>query len=383
MSYGSIDYLIGTGIGINAPQMGMPIAIAGTDGLVSNQQIYPNLALYTSVIDKSSLKDGMVNVYYVGWSLGGASTGLVAVRAKAKLTSPLSINIAISTDVLNLQSGQSHCYDIWTDINKPHLYMDDLGTNHTLVVAVTGRCDGIYRIQINPLEFQRSTFDTYYESATVNKDIFSTAYNSKTHKLFYAFKEYNSDDITIFSYNILTWNPEPAFRKLNSNETIPVLTVDSSKDILYISTTDSDKIYKINGSNIKQDLGIATLPAPLSQVSSVLINGDYLYMVTWEANAQAGRVPISQSFCSKTCGSFGYCVAKPVEQCFCSQGYARDPSKPAFSCITAHELDIIKTVDIDRSLSVTLGVLFALALIAAIAGWFMWWRNRKAVYSSM
>jgi len=384
-TYNNIDYMIGAGVGIDVdtPRMSLPLIIAGTNQLNSPYQQYHDLVLYTAVIDRSSFVGGSGSVFYVGWNFGnfGSSTGLVVARATATLTAPMSIIVNQQTDMLVINSKD--CYDIWNDVNKPHMWIDDIEGFHTLVIVVSGRCDGIYKIQINKPDFSRSTFKVFQESHTINKDIFSSAYNPKTHKLYYSYKEYNAADISIFSYDMLNFLPEPSWRQLNSNETIPVLAVDSEKNILYIATTDSDKIYKVDGADIKKNLGIATLPAPLKQVSSMLVNGDYLYMVTWEANAQAGRISTTKSFCTEICGTNGYCVSTPAPQCFCSPGFSRDPATPFFNCITSHEHDIYQTVLVDRSLSITLGILFGLALVAAIAGWFLWWKSYKTRYSTM
>jgi len=42
------------------------------------------------------------------------------------------------------------------------------------------------------------------------------------------------------------------------------------------------------------------------------------------------------------------------------------------------QVDLIRTETIERTASITLGVLFAFATVAAITGWALWWRQRRS-----
>jgi len=335
------------------------------------------------VIDSANVNNDQVSVYFAGWQYTNPGMGLVAVRATATLNDNPSLVIRTSYDVLLLNDT---CFDIWTDINKPHLSLDKLNGKDYLIIAVTGRCDAFYRIPIEA-DLTKSVFDVFPQDDIVglNTDIFSTTYDKNSKQIFYAYKKYNSDDITLHSFNVSNLSPKPVVRILTANDTSPVFAFDQNKNVLYMATANHDHIYQIDSSNIKNDIGMAVLPVDLKLVASMLVVDDFLYLVTWEPNAQLARIRLSQHFCKIFCGTYGYCADGRTNLCQCAPGY-KNPSTNndgAIQCLPAHEVDTYLNVINERGLAIAFGILFFVAFIAAAAGWVMWWRSRKSVYSSL
>jgi len=306
---------------------------------------------------------------------------LIVSKAITTLDTPLDISVG-ATDTLLLNDT---CYDVWTDINKPHLRVDVIGSKKYLLVTVTGRCSTIYKIELNPaVTFNLAQF-TFYNSDFINKinsGVTSDTYNNKTKILYYSLKEFNSDKIELRGFDANTMTPlDKIQRVILSNETVPILTIDSSADLVYVATTDSDTIYQMKGTDLSIS-SYAVLPLPLRKVASLsqIINFNnivkYLYLVTYEPIAKAARFDVSKAFCQNYCGRFGFCTSN---QCFCAPGYKFDTSvKPNPPCVPNRDVDTYETVITERTLSVTLGILFGISTIAAIIGWFLWWRRRRS-----
>jgi len=254
-----------------------------------------------------------------------------------------------------------------------------------LVLAITGRCDSIYKIKISKDKFATSTYTKFAESGNTNTDIFATTYDHNSQALFYGYKKYNSDQISLHTMSMIPENPAPSpvLKTLGKNDTNPVLAFDSLNGFLYFASADYDHIYKISGNNINSTTYlIATLPPNLKSVSSMGVIGDFLYLVTWEPDAQLARIQISQHFCLNFCGTYGFCLGQP-SICACANGFSQNMTSEAKSCVPKHEIDIDEHIKEERGVAIALGVLFFVALIAAAAGWAMWWRSRKSVYTSV
>jgi len=375
------DYIIGSTFPeFLDPKLSMPLLVASNSGANSPTVPYDYWFFYTNVIDVSSLASDKVDVYFIGWSYDPAKTGLIAARASASV-SILTPSISVKVDDVLLLNDT--CFDIWTDINKPHLYIDNFGGSKYLLVSIPGRCDAFYKIKIDPTAFSKSTSVSYTDTDRVNVDMFSSAYDYKTQRLFYVYKKYNSDTISLHIFSFSDFAPSPVYKYLTHNDTNPILTYDANTDSLLFSSSDFDHIYKIPGSKIDTpNPPIATLPPKLKSVSSSIVINDFLYLVTFEPDAQLGRIQISTLFCNKFCGTHGYCSGQNL--CLCAQGYAFNATTVGNNtCVPKHEVDIVTNIINERGVAIALGILFFIALIAAVAGWVMWWRSRKSQYSQV
>jgi len=332
------------------------------------------------------LVNDKVDVYFAGWSYDFAKSGLIVARAVATISPSLAPSISVKTeDVLLLNDT---CFDIWTDINKPHLYIDTFGGAKHVVLAITGRCDSFYKIKIDPI-FSKSSFPPpYTEIDRLNADMFSTTYDYKSQRLFYVYKKYNSDSISLHSFYVADFAPSPVYKNLGHNDTNPILSFDKNTDSLLFTSSDFDHIYKINASAVdwKATPPIATLPQKLKFVSSTWVVDDFLYLVTYEADAQLARIQISNHFCPIFCGAHGFCtLVQNIPECSCAPGFDFNKTQTTTikDCIPKHEVDIIDHIIQERGVAIALGILFFIAFIAAVAGWVMWWRSRQSQYSTM
>jgi len=382
ITHNNVDYIIGSTLD-SMDAIALPLLVASTAGYNSPLVPYSDKFLYTPAIDTASVVSDKVDVYFAGWSFDPARFGLIVAKAVAVLTN----NPSISVTAENVLLINDTCFDVWTEINKPHLYIDIIGGAKYLILAVTGRCDGFYRIKIDPT-FSKSSYLTYTESDTLNSDIFATTYDYQTQKLYYAFKKYNSQNNSISLHNFLVnpFTPSTLYLALQHNDSNPVLAFDRGTNSLFFASSDFDHVYRMVGSNTNITIAnIATLPPKLKSVSSMITIGDFLYLVTYEADAQLGRIQISQHFCNHFCGPHGYCAAKP-DLCQCAPGFVYNITQHPSDikeCVPKHEVDIMNNIVTERGVAIALGILFFVAFIAAIAGWVMWWRSRKALYSSM
>jgi len=320
-------------------------------------------------------------IYLAGWELKNNNLNLVVARTSATLVSPLKLEVIDSRNALVLNST---CFDVWTDINKPHMYIDTIDGDRHLIIAVSGRCGGFYKVNIQGIiAFFSTVIPKCWTEEGTDRDIFSVSYNNATKTMFYTYKEYNSDKLDIFQLDMKgNMQKTSVSKSLNSNETIPVLGYDRHLNKLFVALTDSDRILQLNGDTLK-DEAVATLPISLRKVSSILVRNGFLYLATWEPSAKVGRIDLKQSFCNNFCGAYAYC-SQPPNGCSCIQGYVfndTDTSNPK-PCVPKHEVDIQRIVREERSLAITLGILFGVALLGAIAGWVLWWRGRRrAVYN--
>jgi len=158
---------------------------------------------------------------------------------------------------------------------------------------------------------------------------------------------------------------------LQANESTPTLAIDIAKDIIYVATAGYDKIFKFS-SDLKH-LGIAVLPNELRLVSSLYFINDTLYIVTSEPNAAIGRI-IENNFCDIYCSDFGYCNNS---RCLCIKDYDKDPINHKFVCVPTHYIRDQDTIIYEQELAASFGILFGFAIIACIAGWFLYAKSKS------
>jgi hypothetical protein len=370
------EYVVGTGLSKNTDRS-LTTPIHTQDETHTNVGFpQPNIFLYTPIIDQGSVVGDSITTYFIGWTYTNGSMSAVVSKATIDLNTLIATFKPDDTLLLTNESTEYHnCFDVWTDINSPYMTIDIIDGKKYLIVAISGRCDAIIKIFLNPDVplFRFATWEVYTESKTENKDIFSAAYCNLTKTLFFTYKEYNSESTTLLSFNIKTMNLYSVHRPIHSNNSVPILVHDNENDYLYIAQAGSDQVLKIPGADITKTAEIATLPRELSQVSSMFFNKGFLYVVTWEPAASIGRLDAKKSFCTKYCGSNSYCSNPPLT-CTCSPGYGLYLGV----CIPLQQVEVITTETVERTVSITLGVLFAIASAGAIIGWALWWRQRRS-----
>jgi len=206
--------------------------------------------------------------------------------------------------------------------------------------------------------------------------ITSTVFSNINQRIYYASKKYNSEESylsTLTTADMRVINTV----QLTANESTPILALDHGTDTIYIATAGFNNILKYS-TDLKIQ-GIAVLPDMLKQVSSMYYNVGFLYMVTSEPNAVLGRIT-DINFCPTFCGIYAYCEGT-TKSCVCIQDYVKNPRNPA-ECAPFHYVQNELIVISEQTTAAAFGVLFAFAIIAGIAGWFLWFRVQSTYSSS-
>jgi len=319
----------------------------------------------------------------VGYCYSGTNKGVVVSRASAQLADKMVISWAPSNDVVVLDTGSNFaCYDIWTETSKPELFLGNENGVKYLFISLPGRCSGIYKIKLPDVADKFNTI-----SGTVNfqfpdtlKDlkITSTVYDNLFHRITFAAKKFNSVESKLYSFDSISMNSNTGKETtLRYNEALPILAQNPWGAITgYVYVAFSGFSEVIRYSKDLEISGIAVLPPQLKAVSSILFTNDSLYMVTNEPNTEIGRLS-KDNFCNDFCSAYGYCDGAKNE-CACIPNYAKDPSvSDKFVCAPTHIIDYQTQLVTETAAAAAFGVLFAIAMIAGIAGWFLWYRGRK------
>jgi len=122
----------------------------------------------------------------------------------------------------------------------------------------------------------------------------------------------------------------------------------------------------INSLNIT---GYQALPFYLHRTWRGMATHEHVYFVTNEQHSKVYRVAKSD-FCKSPCMEFGYCYSG---RCICNQNMVQKGSVCEWKTVVI-ETNIAHK---DKAGEVVLGIFFAIATIAAIAGWYMVWKNRR------
>jgi hypothetical protein len=126
--------------------------------------------------------------------------------------------------------------------------------------------------------------------------------------------------------------------------------------------------------NTWQIVGIQRLPEYLHQVYSAWDAGfDHIYFSTYEQHSKVFRLD-KLDFCGKECPYNGYC---DKQICKCNTGYQM--TSDGNKCEIPPE--IIKERFEDSAAAIALGILFAIAFVAAIIGWVLFYRKNKDGYA--
>jgi len=319
----------------------------------------------------------------VGYCYSGTNKGIVVSRASAQLADKMPISWNPSDDVIVLDTGSSFvCYDIWTETSKPEMFLGNEDSVKYLFISIPGRCSGIYKIKLPDVGTKFNTV-----SGTVNfqfpdtlKDmkITSTIYDNLFHRITFAAKKFNSIESKLYSFNSTSMNSNTGKETpLRYNEALPILALNpwgAITGFVYVAFSGFSEIVRY--SKDLQISGIAVLPPQLKAVSSILFTNESLYMVTNEPNTEIGRIS-KDNFCNDFCSIYGYCDGAKQE-CACIPDYEKDPSvTDYFVCAPSRIINEQIQIETERGAVIAFGVLFAIAVLAGVAGWFLWYKGRK------
>jgi len=196
---------------------------------------------------------------------------------------------------------------------------------------------------------------------------------------FYTIKQYNTPSTILYSFTLSTWtlNPSSLVLDIKESEAILVLgnevTEPTETKYLFVVASGSDRIlrYNIDANNTIEARAQAVLTPDINQISSAIYFYPFIYYITYEPDAKLVRIP-KTSFCSTWCGTNGYCN---LGYCVCQNGYTADTD---LVCKPTDYVNVERQEKQSEGAAAALGVCFAFALVAAIAGWYLWWRGRKS-----
>jgi len=381
INYNNTDYIVGTVYGsLLAKNFGLNIQVASSDISTATSRVVKragvnNCYFYSTIVDPISVADAY-NVYFVGYFYGSTinkDKGLVVSRA----TVQFGDEITIKWKEQDIYPIDTRCYDVFNEIFNPQLYLNKESGDQILYVVIPGRCNSVYKLKLSDpsLQFNPSLVGTYNPATdpdmqTVN--ILASVYSPVSNTIYFTGKKYNLDFSTLFVLNTNTMKKTRQYN-LQANESTPILALDASKDNIFIATAGFDRIYKF--STDFKVLGIAVLPSILKPVSSMYYMNGLVYMVTNEPNAKIGRIS-ELNFCESYCSDFGYCDGSTLK-CACVPDYERDKVKTEFVCAPSHYVQNQDTVRNEQGTAAAFGVLFVIALIGGVVGWFLWFRGQS------
>jgi len=253
------------------------------------------------------------------------------------------------------------------------------GSDSFLTIVIPGRCSRIVKYKLPPID---TNLDGGVTVGLITNDklpnnckITSSVFDVPTGLLYATCKNYNSVGSRILLVNTSkpVLNIDSSVVTNSPNETNLIMALDSTS--LYVATSGFNQIFKYT-KDLKTPT-IAVLPTPLMHVSSMSVIEKYLYITTSQPNAQFGRISIN-NFCTSYCSDYGYCDGTK-HACACVTGYAKDPlaQDNQYICLPTHIVEYQNTIISERGTAAAFGVLFALSIIAAVAGWFMWFRRQN------
>jgi len=270
------------------------------------------------------------------------------------------------------------CYDIFTETHKPQIFINYESQLKHAYVIIPGTCNAIYKFKdLDGANFAPTLLKYYNpndDAKTANIKILSSIFAPSISKIFYTSKVYNSDTSFLNTLDINTFaNGVPVI--LTANESTPILAIEPSFSNVYVATSGFDRIYKYSAVTLAIS-GVAVLPPPLKPVSSMYSLGGFLYLVTSEPNAVIGRIS-ENNFCDSFCSRHGYCDGS-AKTCACIDDYAKDTAFPTqFICAPKHYIQQQETLKSEKGAATAFGVMFGLATLAGIFGWFLWFRGQS------
>jgi len=342
----------------------------------------PGLSIVSTLISPTSFDAGNHYVYMAGWDNNtSTNSNFVIARASIKPDQQNPSFELNTPDVLRI-SLDPMCYDQFDEVVHPQLYL----MNTQLIVLVPKRCSFFLRINLpqDPTySFEQASYNISYPSSAFLNEIYvsSAVFDPLYSTIYYTVKHYNRPGATLLSFNATSWRPNSPYAELDfiEAETILVLGSDIDSDkvsrYIFIIASGANKVQRmtIANNNTFNTLTVAALSPSFNRISSAWYYRPSLYFTTYEPDSKVGRIP-KANFCRDWCGDYGYCTNG---YCSCRVGYTFDGTDPTNLCVPSSVASEEGKEKASQDEAATLGVLFALSLLAAIAGWTMWWRTRS------
>jgi len=244
-----------------------------------------------------------------------------------------------------------------------------------LVIIISGKCGAFARIRLPPtgVAFNSSVPDYKDPKEDLFSFVSSAVYDPTTSAIYYAYKSFNAPTAFVNFFNPLAWG-QPPVMKVNltdmERDTDLILVLAKSTTIAYLvvigSGSDRVERYTIANGNDLIDKSATLLEDEVDRAYSALYYDPYIYMATYEPDGKLARLNIN-NFCSLWCSSHGYCQEA---SCVCKTGYTNDATQ---GCIASTETTEPASIDVRV---VSLAIVSGVAIVIAIIGWILWFKNK-------
>jgi len=364
------------------------VYFAGTRGQDGSAPVnYPGYSFFSIVMDQNKNSDGHNYGYTLGWADDTAEdiSGLFIARFQTKTGPNPTIQLRLQTDVLS-NISVTPCYDLWTTVKKPFMWLD----SQHLYVAVTGRCAYIIRVTLPSgilKPFAQSVYQLYNPAPSLDEYLSSAARDPQTNILYMAIQGYDRrTKPKVISFNLNTFSltnaPTVEIDSQGYAKTILTLGIDGAEHNLFALAAGSTEAYRYttDATGALTMKGVATLPPNFTDIGSAVFVGSYLYFTTYTPDASLARLHKNASFCKTYCGQTGFCN---LGDCDCQTPWKKVYKNGTLFCENPKVWDIINKEVANEAAAVTFGVFFAFALLAAMTGWFLWWRAKSTSYQSL
>jgi len=291
-----------------------------------------------------------------------------------------AFQLNMEDDVLTIFLTDPPCYDQFDEVVHPQIYL----TQTELIVLIPKRCSLFIKVILPPnplINFNDASSQTFSPASSNSIYVSSAVFDPLYSIIFYTLKTYNTPGANLYSFDTIKWTSNPSETALDLIEAENLLVLGVEKDptkttrFIFIVASGANKVQRLTiaNNNTFNTLTAAALSPLFNRISSAWYFRPSLYFTTYEPDAKLGRITKS-NFCKDWCGDYGYCTNG---YCSCREGYTFDGTDVTNLCVPESLVNEQEKEKETQGAAATLGVLFAFSLLAAIAGWVMWWRTRK------
>lgn len=338
--------------------------------------------MYSLRTDYLASLNGIYTTYYAGFFTNASVVNFCVIRTLFNFNTEGGIvtnNYVFdpSKDVFPLYYNN---YTAFNQNYKPFVHIVYSGPqNKTFVIVVDPSSKLVFGI--DPTGVVPTTNVSLNVDGTQFLDIVSAEYNWQSQLLVVGMSNtgFQAGALVLFDFSKAApmTIPTPAGVDLLANYSNPkAIAVDV--DAIYVGFNGYMEVACYNLTT--QKFTYQRLPLYLTRSWAATVTHHHVYFVSNEQNSKVYRVD-KRDFCPATCPFFGYCKGG---QCTCETGFELDKHKNVCNLIAAEKETIyIHRYHAAHGGEITLGILWALTLIAAAGGWYLWWKSRRGQYQAV
>lgn len=310
-------------------------------------------------------------VYLVGWGPGGGdAVDFVVVRARMSLTTPFG-GITIDTDAGDVCFLHANAFHPYHATYKPRI-IHDYSTNNLFIISPNFL--QIYRVSAPSSNQPLSKADVLEINAW--GPYVGSSFSWYQDKVYLGFANTYLHNAQIVEIDLPTFKVARRMEFPTGNHTNPRAIV-ARNSTIYVGFEGGPSITKIDAVNWRI-LGYATLPTYLHTVYAGWDEGyEHVYFITHEERSKIFRIN-KQNFCPQVCPYNGYCH-NAVCQCDSPYTLVGDQYNPAGRCEYIAPTTQTVTKE-EKGAAIAMGILWALTMIAAAAGWYLFYKAKNGGY---